>query len=528
MSYPALKTARRGHVVVAVSKTEDPRDGFHLYWWQGYITDGACTTLARCDDVLAFGFQGADYDTIGVSSQYFLVTNGVSYRNASIDTTTIAEAQRWIACVDFDDCGANDGYAHMSAVPASVLARGSRLLDSKAWLDAGKLSPQWTARENQRQAHTCGGLCTFTSGWQFAAYHTLENLFTDVASQARGMRPVVHHGDTLPAERSFFVNNYLAPDGKAHLVTWGLKSGVPEFVRSSVEVSPFLIQNWSVVANASMRENFLYGTWNDFGDFTAIRAAGVFFVFEQPFVAFDERIGLAGGPHYSWPGIEANRSANFALVYFRHNAGALGQEVRYSVRDDPGPNPSSAFRPSRLLKPAENVAAPEIPDTVGIAADPFDTSIWMAHFYADHETGRRIVVGKVFGRLLPDLAVYTSAPPLVQARDGVESVRVTAKVVNHGDGRAGPGRVLLYLSREPVIGGSARPLTDMAVDPLGPGEESRIDLVIPVGRDTPPGPYFVLAKVEPADRAEAEYSADNNESPMLGTEEPTWIQSGRR
>src|SRR5262249_4126649 len=33
--------ARRNRIVAAVSRTQDPRDGFYLYWWEGSVDDGA-------------------------------------------------------------------------------------------------------------------------------------------------------------------------------------------------------------------------------------------------------------------------------------------------------------------------------------------------------------------------------------------------------------------------------------------------------------------------------------------------------
>lgn len=77
--------ARRDRVVLAVSKTEDPRDGFWVYWWNAVVQQGACTgtpaddpPVHLCPGTVYEPGRGADYDVIGISSKYYLEYNGTN------------------------------------------------------------------------------------------------------------------------------------------------------------------------------------------------------------------------------------------------------------------------------------------------------------------------------------------------------------------------------------------------------------------------------------------------------------------
>ena len=131
VNYPAVKLLRRQKAAVAVSKTEDPRDGFYTYWWNETIHNGSCNDPTGCSDsVFKVSGEGADYPSIGISPKYFLATVGVNRRDPAFETATEEQAEAWAACKSsfvadgqtFNTCG--PFYIHAMVVDADILAKG--------------------------------------------------------------------------------------------------------------------------------------------------------------------------------------------------------------------------------------------------------------------------------------------------------------------------------------------------------------------------------------------------------------------
>src|SRR6266481_805842 len=94
--HPNIKVARRNKAAVAVSKTEDPRDGFYTYWWNETIHNGDCSVYEGCSDpVFKTSGEGSDYPRIGISPKYFIATAGVNRRDPTFITDTLAKAELW-------------------------------------------------------------------------------------------------------------------------------------------------------------------------------------------------------------------------------------------------------------------------------------------------------------------------------------------------------------------------------------------------------------------------------------------------
>src|SRR5437868_119139 len=131
IQYPALKLIRRDKAAVAVSKTEDPRDGFYTYWWNETIHNGECNVPAGCSDpVFKTSGEGADYPSIGISPKYFLASIGVNRRDPTFKTDTTQSAQDWMNCKSpftengktFNRCG--PFYVNLMVADADALASG--------------------------------------------------------------------------------------------------------------------------------------------------------------------------------------------------------------------------------------------------------------------------------------------------------------------------------------------------------------------------------------------------------------------
>jgi hypothetical protein len=454
MNYPAVKLVRRDKAAVAVSRTEDPRDGFDTYWWNNTIHNGDSNDpKGGPDPAFKTSGEGADYPRIGIAPKYFLAAIGVSRRDPAFVTNTTAQAQAWGKCKtlfkaddqSFDWCG--PFYVHMMVVDADALAGGC----------AG------------------GGPCA--DGRSFALYVSAENKLSDrtesgdfYTAMTRGVMPVVMHGPPSGANPAdaYFANNFIArgidqatkgqiailqaeiktlqeqlPDApqknllvekikakqieifklednpwpKHYIVLWSLVGN--NLTPTLYQIKPFTLRfydDWKFLLNASYRNGNLYATFQDcFQDTNgncsgAVRAIRVNTLSAK--TEIDRTFGLYNQIedkptdrfNYTYPGIEVNKLGDMVLVYTRwSNTLQRPQEVRFSVWY----HNESDIRPSRLLRAGEAPypanAFGAITDTAGIAVDPADDeSIWIAHIFAAKNSSgsgsRRIAFGKVLGK----------------------------------------------------------------------------------------------------------------------------------
>ncbi len=452
VKYPALKLTRRDKAAVAVSKTEDPRDGFYTYWWNETIHNGECNVPAGCSDpVFKSSGEGADYPSIGMSPKYFLASIGVNRRDPTFKTDSVQSAQDWIDCKSpftengqtFKHCG--PFYVNLMVADADALASGCSVRkNGPPQCAAGRAFPLFVDANNYITDRTEDG-SDFTT------------------NMARGVKPVVMHGPQTAD--GYFVNNFIdRPDNQAtkskiagleteikdlskalngaslaqmpalaqqitkkqaeiaalkktryDLVVWSLVGDT--LVPTLYPITSFTFDHfydWRIVLNASARDGKLYSTFNQCWPgvtdkcYLSIRVLRVNTLTGK--TEIDRIFGLNSTVddkpsdrfHYSFPGIEVNKHGDMVIVYTRYSADkAQHLEVRYSVwyHDE------ADIRPSRLLKGGESDYATGTnlgTDTAGVAVDPSDDeAIWVAQSFAakdDYGNGyRRIAVGRVFG-----------------------------------------------------------------------------------------------------------------------------------
>jgi hypothetical protein len=414
MTYPNVKLARRDKAAVAVSVSEDPRDGFLTYWWNNTIHNGESNepTGNPKDPKFKTSGEGADYPSIAISAKYFLATIGVNRRDPTFKTDTQDSAQAWADCdtsfveegQTFNYCG--PFYAHLMVVDAHALAEGK----------PGVPCPD---------------------GKSFGLFMDAKNDVTDrtdngdyYETMGRGVKPVVMHGAPPtghPAD-GYFANNFIQRSGtaeKAYMVLWTLLGS--SLKPTLYPIRPFTIDNnqdWKFLLNASFRDGNLYATFPDcFRDsqgncLPAIRAIRVNTVSGKTQVdrTFGRNNPIDDKPTerfaYGFPGIEANKHGDMVFVYTRSSAtDKRPQEVRFSVWY----HNESDIRPSRLLHAGEapyakvdsNTGKHYLDygtgtDTAGIAVDPSDDeAIWIAQIFAAKDASgqgsNRIAFGKAFG-----------------------------------------------------------------------------------------------------------------------------------
>jgi hypothetical protein len=489
--------ARRNKYVVAVSKTQDPRDGFWQYWWDASFGDGTCNTVGGCGGMFLPGDK-VDYPSIGVSEKFFLGTSKLY--NSSPNQP------------DFNQ--QNDRYLPLWMLPGQALA---------------------------------SGVCSPCTGY-----------FVAVGQMSRVAQPAVHHGP-VPNGWSLFVERFKDPedDVKKLRVLAFTDTPAPAVLEHKVVVDQPMTANplvqppeatypvglslrvgSGVPMKAAFRGERLYLTWQDCKEWGGVtpceasnRLIAVSLFSTTPVI--DRTFGLRNvfDDHptdrvgYAWPAVEVNRAHTAVVAYVRS-----GATVRPQARFSAFFASESDIRASRAIKEGDYVLTkgkppgdpayddPAFPlDTGGIAVDPYDdTSVWMLHGFAHRpdptkeEGNWRVAVGKVFGTNVADLVV----PGLVSGNTAwpqqASEVVATITVRNQGDGASASAKGELWLSADPLISSSDLKLANFQVPSLPSGQSVVLTVQGTGTALVPRASYYLWAVVDSPVNALIEYDDANN------------------
>jgi hypothetical protein len=417
-STPALKYARRDYVLVAVSRTEDVRDGFLLYFWDGSIDEATCNSDATCPKQ-GYGraLTSADYPTIAISEQDLLVSIGSTSRDGSI---AAGNEQAWLECTPRSVCGMLL-YDHLQSAPAQQLADGFGLVDTDGNVRAGCAGGTPVAVTNN-----CPG------GWHYGLPVSVEHH----VSSTKVVRPAMSNGQTT-SQFGYFASYtpYLfSPDdsqcGCSRFHVWTLDtapatpslnvkgSDIRAVLRSFGDPKKkfnddpddinnifFFIRNAVVQSGDVIAAGFTerVGEGRNFGGVRTVQVALtpgqalpnqvlVDRTLWRGNVYQDQKSGVID---YSWPSVGLNATGDLVVGYLR-SSNTLPVEIRYSVKFAQDPD----FRPSTRLRGGEHfLKTAGGLDTTGAAMDPIDGGFWIANLYADDAGpgNQRIWVGKVLG-----------------------------------------------------------------------------------------------------------------------------------
>jgi hypothetical protein len=363
-------TARRDMVVMAVSKTQNPLDGWFLYYWDAVAHYGVPK-----DPVYQPG-DSADYPCLGIDKRCIYQTNAV------IDAVT--GTFRYVRVVLYD---------------ADTLASGSP--NAKGWQFWDLTNPDSSlARIVQPAVHH-----SESSRAYFVGQHGDQLLVWGLSNPLEANQKMERADVTLSAFTS-------PPEGPQ------------KDSKKPVKMSNLI--NWPL--KAVYRSGSVYTVMNDGRDWfkdnqpmTAIRLVRVNVkefpkIPTSPTSGFINRIFGANNPledppetrlSYGWPCMEVNKNGDMAIVYTRTGTTRY-PEMRYSAYLAA----ESDIRPSRLVKIGEAPYDQTLPtkpqivfwgDLAGASVDPADdTAIWVAHQYASKTAGNagngnfQIWVAKVF------------------------------------------------------------------------------------------------------------------------------------
>lgn len=394
----AQRGSRRTKMMVAVSISEDPRDGFHYYWWDAVQDDGACNDPDGCPGVAFRPGDAGDYPSLGITPELFIQTNSIGAYNP--------EAKTW---EEFGDV--KPRYTRVVFAPAGALAAGQQ-----------------------------------AAGWSFNDLHDPNGEIGRWIIQ-----PAIQHG-TSPSGPAYLTMWFWGPGADSQLVVWGFASaaGVPQ----SPQQVTVKIQGVHAPANAPqmatsqvpspnrirldnmgnsalkaiVRDGKLHVvlqdcvTWPGSSECaTSIRVVRVdlssFAQGSIPTTAASGFIDRTFGQRnskdapgtvfsYGMPGIAVNADGDMLIAYNRSGS-TIFPEARYSIFY----GDEQDVRPGFLLHAGEAVvfnagAKPEDSvgqiDTGGISVDPLDDrAFWIAQPYAyrpdpkDSRGGWRLAIARV-------------------------------------------------------------------------------------------------------------------------------------
>ncbi len=343
--------------VLAVSKTENPLDGWYLYWWTAVPPDPNAT-----------GTFATDYPTIGVDGSNLYHTIGV------VDESTSPRTFEYVV---------------MSAFPADDLASGI-LHNGGQWWDFRNADNSAVGILQSVLDHDAVG----------AAYFANTYGGCDSAGGNGSLQPNLTIW-SLPNPAA--LKNAIETNNLPGLLSAGAslrEFGCPQDAPQLGGSQPIRMTNLGIsVLKAVERAGHLYMTMNDsvdwFGDGQTLTSVRVVRVDTNSFpalnVEFDRTIGghndVEDPPgaeiYYGWGTAEVNKNGDVAVVYTRSGA-SIYPQIRFSTLLHGEPD----LRPSRLLKAGEtsyNLGL-TVPlywgDLSGASVDPYDdSSIWFAHQY---------------------------------------------------------------------------------------------------------------------------------------------------
>jgi PKD repeat protein len=420
--------ARRAMVAIAVSKTEDPRDGWDEYWTWTYPGQDACPNSNECP---YYGRE--DFMRAGITSQYLVLQVNVSDAN-----------KKGVADVD--------------------------------------TQPNLISGENRTELIVVPTAPATPKLGQLSAYSNDKQLTNPDGSNFSGpLWPAVQHEPDVSGGKVFLASQY-APGGSDHSVLlWVLTpsaTGVEAYqlavpVNAFVSTAPGAVPQPSGAAtkifgsgihhSLAYRNGSLYlaftecGVWY-FGcvqsalRFVRIQVKGFVTdsqgVVTQMFV--DKKVDrtftgpAAGDPPgslawYGFAGVDANKNGDAVIAYERSGT-FVYPESRYSAYF----LKESDVRTSRLLMAGDSSfgAGAGNHHYMGMSVDPWDkTGIWIINGFASAGDWG-YVVGKALAPGHPDLALDQAIAQLGKP-DG--SYKLQLRLHNQGDSGAGASLARVYL-----------------------------------------------------------------------------------
>jgi CARDB len=488
-AWRSLPPASMRHITaVAVSKTENPADGWYLYWWDAVPHWGVPN-----DKVYQTG-DASDYPTIGIDATLFHETHAVNNY-----TSTPKTYKFW----------------RVTFFGADQMAAGLSAANVPSWQFWDLVNPDGTTPTSLIQAvvhHTASSRSFYVSRIK-------------IDQQTPGTVLVV-----WSLTKPFQPGQKMTAVSVSLPTAWELPSDglQPPDVLGPNDTTIKMTNLGTSPLKAVFRKDLLYLVTNDgLSPFTGVRYVRLS-VATYPTITLDaahqfisRTFGVTddieGGPFAwsAWPAVEVNKSGNAAFVFARVST-VVYPEVRFSTYFASEPD----IRLSRLLKAGEatyhdgfnnidkdgKIVPMPWGDTAGASVDPKDDSgIWIAQSYSTTSgpPNYAIWVGKVFGGLYFDWLFQNARVESVDATN--RQLTVAGQLHNGGDGAAPDSEVTFYLDAGTRTVASLGMISQSG---LRPGETTDFRATLPLP-PVGPGPYQLRAVIS-TKLPKNEYSTGNN------------------
>ncbi len=470
-------SATEDKLVIAVSKTGDPRDGFYQYWTNAY------------GPVAASG-NNADYPLIAVDSTAVYITNTVDYPNGSGGTTR---------------------YSHAVLYRASQMAAGMSGSELDGWRFWNLTNPDGNIISSIFTPVNC---------------HTATSRGYFLNRRGSSTIDVYALNNPLSGSQSWTVRS-------VSLASFGSPGTAPQLLDAVAGTAkPIKFDNLGTSAlDAQYRSGkIVFATndernWDDAGDRPSVRLVKLD-VSNLDAIAVDidrtfgaRAVGETDYFAYGWAGVGLNASSEIALAYVRTGA-TIYPQLRVSSWL-PG---DSDIRTSALAIAGEATFQISLPqvwyDTGSASIDPVDDdAIYFAQqypttLYGDSNNNFRLRVIKMFGQTRPDVLPTALSKSAASAARGT-SFSVTVTMANDGD------------ATMPAFGGEVRLSSNSFVSTidtlcattsqaaLAATTTSRtVTLSCAVPASLTPGTYYVGALLDAAGAA-TENDESNNSNPSF-------------
>ncbi len=450
-----------GRLLIAVSKSEDPRDG----WW------------TYADNIANANANNHDYQWIGINATYFLISENAAKCSNSTGT--------W-AC-------ANGATRHFMYTAAD--------------LAAGKpyTRTEWSDPSANRAVPCVHDTYTTDAFW----VHRDDNTHATVWAVRNGKatrRQVSIQPSTAAVNGTQLGGNILAYD---------LFAGAPPPPLNAQYHSGRIVfvsndgHTWagqSTPSNAVRLVRLNVSNYFDTSQTSPTITVEIDRVFGR---------AAAGDPSgaiydYGWPAVAANDKGDIVVGSVRSRS-TIYPELRASVWFAGQPDISSGVSLATSSSPLSDW------HMAGASADPSTDGVYLAQMYGSSSPSWRIRVVKMLGKVLPDVIATKVQPPVSIAHGVPGNVMVT--VMNQGDGPSPASTGRLYLSTDNAIdllGPDIKEdpsLTTFSVPALAPNQVATLTVPFTIGRAQPGGAYFVGVALS---NDASEYSKTNNVNPFLG------------
>jgi hypothetical protein len=445
-------------LLIAVSKSEDPRDG----WW------------TYADNVQDGEINGHDYMWMGVTAGQLLVSSIMwkcvwdgpnwdckTYRAATIRTRHFMYP---VSALVSGQPYARGEWMHSAAHMAVPCVNASYSTDAF-----------WVHRDDD----------THVSVWRYSGQFAR----VQVTIGSSGPSPAAVDGVQLGGAPVSFTNIGIHPQNcqyRSGRIVWASNQGHTWSGQSSsnnaVRLGRLNVSSWPSV---TVEIDRIFGRASA-GD--SVRAI------------YD----------YGWPAVAANANGDIVIGSVRSNS-TIYPELRGTAWFSGQPDISSSVSLRTSSSPLSQF------HMAGAAADPTTSGIYLAQQFGATSPSWRIHVVKLFGVVKPDVIATQVQPPGLIAPGSSGNVTVT--VMNQGDGQMSASLGELYLSTNNTIEvpgpdvDSDTLLTSFSVPVLAPNQVATLVVPFTVAPTQPLGNYFVGVALDRT-KAVSEHSETNNQNPF--------------